>query len=881
MKRVLSLGRRKSKSARQQSGLESVPKAPSAPVLLEPEAVDNAPVELLGSMPPTTPAQNTVVDASSPEERRNSAGTPGSLAHGLLSQDFPRLQDLQRQYLSEADGREHATISQLLDSAESRAIVAIEMHVDRVYQLKNRPGNEERIRYAESLVLRYRTIQSNWIRELMSSMELAYRKLRPLASDEYAPALLDGFDVLIAQLDRTSHTAEERATVRILRDRYQSVIDAKGRLSGLDYLWANVVADNVAATQRPSLVANPSNGAPKVVIAPHGDTILELGSQPCFKFWVSSQVLSQVSPFFDYALKPYRQDPIDPRSPPPPTMQHELESTEFVHTGQTLPTTLRLPMDRFLTVAAVSTLLYAAHMRTDKVPRRVSFQEFVDIAYACHKYRCTAPVQIFMECYWLEQWWDRLGGEGYGDLFFISYVFGLKRTFAKSSKAALMRMCEHPTSPQVDSRLPEAVWSCLRHARTTKLRRVLQLSRRTLDLYLLSEEPSSARFRRSVSISDATSPGDLDELQLKRQARCPHGSHECDAANLGWLMLVLNEVGLLPVVLDPTKEEEFFGYQSRSLKNILCKLCAAPSAVGVHGALCDYAPAFREAVCDIYNSVRGLSIWELNDHLTDHRPDVTNSPRAAAAAAAAAADDERDSRGFGLDDIAPAVAPAHGRSRSTGHSITVVNNPGNQLPEQSKRSSVGNTSVETTSDGNTDLTEISRESRGSRLSWQNLQVLEADMRSVASTEVDLRTDRCASPTPTATSVGTLLVSQDAPSAFGDESVGRSSFSSSRERHRREAQKQKASFTDRPPKEIIPPTTKEQVVLRSRMFSAQQGASSDDSLKPAEASAAAAAEQQSMQAEPSQTLSPLAEASPTHRRKASHDEENTALSPTVG
>ena len=179
-------------------GLESVPKAPSAPVLLEPEAVDNAPVELLGSMPPTTPAQNTVVDASSPEERRNSAGTPGSLAHGLLSQDFPRLQDLQRQYLSEADGREHATISQLLDSAESRAIVAIEMHVDRVYQLKNRPGNEERIRYAESLVLRYRTIQSNWIRELMSSMELAYRKLRPLASDEYAPALLDGFDVLIA-----------------------------------------------------------------------------------------------------------------------------------------------------------------------------------------------------------------------------------------------------------------------------------------------------------------------------------------------------------------------------------------------------------------------------------------------------------------------------------------------------------------------------------------------------------------------------------------------------------------------------------------------------------------------------------------------------------
>ena len=656
-------------------------------------------------------------------------------------------------------------------------------------------------------------------------------------------------------------------------------MDAKGRLSALDYRWANVVAETVTVTvtQHPSPAANSSDRASKVVIAPHGDTILELGSQPCFKFRVSSQVLSQVSPFFDYALKPYRQDPIDGRSPPPPTMQHELESTEFVHTAGTLPTTLRLAMDGYLTVEAVSTLLYAAHMRTDKVPRRVSFQNFVDIAYACHKYRCTAPVEIFVECYWLEQWGDRLGGEGYGDFFFISYVFGLERIFVKSSKAALMRMCEHPTSPQVDSRLPEAVWSRLRHLRTTKLRKVLQLGRRTLDLYLLPGEPSSARFRRSASISDAASLGDLDELQLKRQARCLHGSHECDAANLGWLMFVLSEVGLLPVVLDPTKEEEFFAYQSRSLKSILCKLCAAPSAVGVHGASCDYAPVFREAVCDIYNSIRGLSTWEVNDRPTDHRPGMANYPGAAAAADDDDDDDdERDSRGLGLDDVAPAVEPAHGRSRSTGRSVTVVNNPGNRLFQQSKTNSVGNTSVETISDGNTDLTDISRGSRGSRLSWQNLQALEADMRSVASTEVDLRTDHCASPTLTAISVRTLLVSQDVPSAVGEESVE----GSSSERHRREAQKQKASFTDRPPKEIIPPNTREQVVLRSRMLSLQQGASSDDGLQPEEASATAA-EQQSTQAESSQTRSPLAEASSTHRREASHDGENTALSSTAG
>ena len=103
-------------------------------------------------------------------------------------------------------------IGQLLDSGESRVVAATEHFIDRVHQSKHQPGNEERIRHVESMVFGYRIFESNWIRELRSSMELVYRKVRPLASDEDVTALLDDFDVVIA-VSRESASVCRRRTV--------------------------------------------------------------------------------------------------------------------------------------------------------------------------------------------------------------------------------------------------------------------------------------------------------------------------------------------------------------------------------------------------------------------------------------------------------------------------------------------------------------------------------------------------------------------------------------------------------------------------------------------------------------------------------------------
>lgn len=130
-------------------------------------------------------------------------------------------------------------------------------------------------------------------------------------------------------------------------------------------------------------------------------------------------------------------------------------------------------------------------------------------------------------------------------------------------------------------------------------------------------------------------------LALTSTPRCPRGSHACDAAGLGWLLLVLNELHLLgagadadaglqqppttgsssllsPAALSPSQR---IGPR-RSLAQLLDALRRAPSLPtaarggGVepvpHEGVCDPARALRAAVDDVYNSVVGLTLFEVD-----------------------------------------------------------------------------------------------------------------------------------------------------------------------------------------------------------------------------------------------------------------------------
>lgn len=105
-------------------------------------------------------------------------------------------------------------------------------------------------------------------------------------------------------------------------------------------------------------------------------------------------------------------------------------------------------------------------------------------------------------------------------------------------------------------------------------------------------------------------------FSLSSDPRCPKGNHACDAANLGWLLLVLNELHLLSAVMRPvalTQSQQLA--PRRSLAQLLDALrsvpgppCQHPGHVGV----CDPAPTFRSAVNDVYNSITGLTLFEVD-----------------------------------------------------------------------------------------------------------------------------------------------------------------------------------------------------------------------------------------------------------------------------
>lgn len=339
------------------------------------------------------------------------------------------------------------------------------------------------------------------------------------------------------------------------------------------------------------------------------------------RFRVSSAMLAETSPFFARLFAT-----TTPTAPPP----HG--SSVAVTTGEEAARPVYRVPGRRETDAhdALTILLCAAHMQHDRVPEKVRFEQLVAIAEVCLRYECTAPVEMFVAHLWLPAWIHKAaasesdssdGGNSDG-LVLVSYVFGLRRLFARVSKTAVLRVVDEEdlmVEKGWPARVKDRIWA----VRNAKVAQVYAACSGAVQEYL---GPASERRRPTGSEGAASSPQhhnslaastrqDTSAFALTTTPRCPKGSHACDAANLGWLLLVLNELRLLHTVMVPSVlSSQPVQQPRRSLAQLLEILRSIPSPTSpvYHSGVCDPALALRSAVNDVYNSVTGLTLFEVD-----------------------------------------------------------------------------------------------------------------------------------------------------------------------------------------------------------------------------------------------------------------------------
>lgn len=180
--------------------------------------------------------------------------------------------------------------------------------------------------------------------------------------------------------------------------------------------------------------------------------------------------------------------------------------------------------------------------------------------------------------------------------------------------------------------------------------------------------PGTSSLLRTSSYSPShPSPSYVSLFSLTGTPRCPKGDHWCDATSLGWLLLVLNELQLVWTVVNPSVLPHAYSQQRqqpRSLAQLLDVLRSIPSPrhpAHSGSAVCDPAPAFRAAVNDVYNSISGLTLFDVDGKrhgwgLSKHK---LNEPQSIQSVSLGKLN------GFGLngssirhESVAPAQAPA-------------------------------------------------------------------------------------------------------------------------------------------------------------------------------------------------------------------------------
>ncbi|KAK7409361.1 hypothetical protein QQX98_008486 [Neonectria punicea] len=367
---------------------------------------------------------------------------------------------------------------------------------------------------------------------------------------------------------------------------------------------------------------SPDRTIEEYAISPHGDAILEFANNssdsspkdPAVRFRVSSYMLAETSPIFgrmfaghSSTLHLYDDNDISAHLPPVPVKYFCKDGSEAK--------LYRMPQHELNRLNSLEILLHAAHMHNEKVPREITFEQFVAIAECCMKYRSTSPLELIVEHRWLPQWMHKGADDMPDGLLVISYAFGLRQLFSRMSKTAILNLIDEKElqGKPWPQKIKNKIWAI----RCAKVAQVHACCINTAQDYLRPPAPTPVAEPDSLSASEprpsfsTTVPTTI----LSSTPRCPKGSHWCDATNLGWLMLVFNEMHILPCIMRPDALSHMSEVQPppRSLAQIIDTLRRVPTPpTPVHSGVCDPGPTFRAAINDIYNSILGLTLYDIS-----------------------------------------------------------------------------------------------------------------------------------------------------------------------------------------------------------------------------------------------------------------------------
>ncbi|KAH6674865.1 hypothetical protein B0J14DRAFT_23230 [Halenospora varia] len=439
----------------------------------------------------------------------------------------------------------------------------------------------------------YKSLQEQMLDNLRTALLVTYKKNEPEASEQQVKRFLDDITIrrnlILKWRDASIHAMKSEKLLYWEQFRIRSLNFDRLKL---DLQAVEKLFDVADAGEAPDMAIR------EYVIAKQGDTILEFANKgaqihPVLRFRVSSHLLAESSPLFKQMLLPQQADNntfLETQIPPPPTRITCKDGMEVK--------VYRMPQMELNENEALTILLHAAHMHREKVPRQIEFPVFVSIAEVCLRYRCTSPLEMQVEYQWIPQWQHMIGDDSPDGMLLISFAFGMRRIFTRMSKTAILNLLD---DEEIDGKdlWPQAVREKITAIRSAKLAQIHECCTNAIEEYF--RPPSEYAERRS----------NVGSLQFTTTPRCPRGSHQCDATNLGWLMLVYNELRILPGIMNKVGFRNLPASPRRSLKEIVDSLRLMPSAPQVHPGVCDYAPAFRSAINDIYNSITGLTLRDI------------------------------------------------------------------------------------------------------------------------------------------------------------------------------------------------------------------------------------------------------------------------------
>ncbi|TPX11100.1 uncharacterized protein E0L32_007961 [Thyridium curvatum] len=386
------------------------------------------------------------------------------------------------------------------------------------------------------------------------------------------------------------------------------------------------------------------------VIARRGDAILQfenaaLENAPILRFRVSSHMLRETSPIFARMFFVKAEDldldhldmeeDVSSELPPKPN--------KFTCPDGSTAMLYRMPQLELNKDSMLKLLLYAAHMQSEKIPRSLSFKQLVSLAETCLRYRCTTPVEFPFEHLWLNQWIHYAAGPEADavvphGMLLISYAFGLRRLFTRTSKTAILFL-RGDEDIEAQSSWPPELKKRIAAMCETKRAQIYEACAAAVQEYLPRaappKEPETApRGNDPEDETASTEPPNAEQchpaaaihtisLSSDSTTRCPAGNIACDAANLGWLVIGLSQRGLLP-------RPPFSPYQQqpsntgsheppplhppgRSVSDLIDALRSIPSppqAAHPVAAACDPTRALRDFANDVYNSVSGLTLFQ-------------------------------------------------------------------------------------------------------------------------------------------------------------------------------------------------------------------------------------------------------------------------------